>query len=391
VLGLEQSKAAGLPVLLIQAPDRAEAGLSYTAQVSTRADFGDIADRGGNIPEGVGGLTRWRVGRTLDPAQGYWWRARAYDGYFEGSWSQPVQLVPAEAEKAALTEDFDGDGTVGFADFFLFADGFGGNDPALDLDGDGVVGFGDFFLFADHFGQSAANKPRWAQEAQVAEGTALRVEAKALSPEEVVLTLHLEGAAQLTGYGLALEFDPPVLHWADADSALGGDNLRLIRRLGARLLLAEHLPGKQQGVPAARLLGRPLRFRVEEGRLPALQVRISEGAISTGQGRGWRVAHTGQARIVPQSYALLPNNPNPFNPATTLRFALPAAGAGRLEVCNLLGQTLRQWELESLGPGYHALVWDGLDQQGRPAASGVYLTRLRAGPFSQTRKILLLR
>ena len=392
VLGLEQGTAPGLPVLLIQAPDQAEPGLSYTAQVSSRADFGDVVDRGGNLQEGVGGLTRWRVGRTLDPAQGYWWRARAFDGFFEGSWSAPVQLVPAEAEKPTLTEDFDGDGNVGFGDFFLFADGFGGNDPTLDLDADGVVGFGDFFLFADHFGQSIANKPRWAQQAQVAEGTALMVEAKALSPVEVVLTLHLAGVEQVTGYGLILEFDPPVLHYVASDSVVGpGGNLRLVRQLDDQLLLAEHLGGRQQGVPPTQLLGGPLHFRVEHGRLPALRVRVSAGAISTGRGRGWRVAQNGQARIVPQGYALLPNYPNPFNPATTLNFALPVGGEGRLEICNLLGQTLRHWELGQLGPGYHAQVWDGLDQEGRPTASGVYLARLRAGSFSQTHKLLLLR
>jgi hypothetical protein len=269
-----------------------------------------------------------------------------------------VQLVPAEAEKPTLSEDFDSDGVVGFGDFFLFADGFGGNDPALDLDRDGVVGFGDFFLFADRFGQSVSTKPRWSQQAQVAEGTSLEVEATALSPQEVLLSLRLEGVEQVRGYGLVLEFDPPVLHYAGPDSALDGSRLRLVRTLGDRLLLAEHLSGRQPGVAAAQLLGAPLRFRVEEGRLPALQVHISEGAISTGRGRGWRVAHQGQARIVPQRYALLPNYPNPFNPATTLGFALPVAGQGRLEICNLLGQTLRHWQLDSLGPGYHALVWD---------------------------------
>ena len=45
-----------------------------------------------------------------------------------------------------------------FADFFLFADAFGGTDPRFDLDGSGVVDFGDFFIFADAFGQPARAK-----------------------------------------------------------------------------------------------------------------------------------------------------------------------------------------------------------------------------------------
>ena len=64
---------------------------------------------------------------------------------------QPVDLDPAEA-------DFDGDGAVGFGDFFLFADAFGGTDSRFDLDGSGAVDFADFFLLADHFGQPARGK-----------------------------------------------------------------------------------------------------------------------------------------------------------------------------------------------------------------------------------------
>ena len=59
---------------------------------------------------------------------------------------------------AKATPDFDGDGVTNFADFFLFADAFGGTDPRFDLDGSGVVDFGDFFIFADAFGQPARAK-----------------------------------------------------------------------------------------------------------------------------------------------------------------------------------------------------------------------------------------
>ena len=60
------------------------------------------------------------------------------------------------------TLDFDGDGTIGFADFLLFAAQFGfsqgdaGYDARYDLDGDGTIGFGDFLIFANAFGQEGA-------------------------------------------------------------------------------------------------------------------------------------------------------------------------------------------------------------------------------------------
>ncbi len=82
--------------------------------------------------------------------------------------SQPgpniVEVRVAELEPVTftatgkVTPDFDGDGVTGFADFFLFAEAFGGSDPRFDLDASGTVDFADFFLFAEHFGQPARAK-----------------------------------------------------------------------------------------------------------------------------------------------------------------------------------------------------------------------------------------
>ena len=66
----------------------------------------------------------------------------------------PVTFTAA----ARATPDFDGDGDIGFSDFFLFAEAFGGSDPRFDLDGSGTVDFTDFFLFAEHFGQPVRAK-----------------------------------------------------------------------------------------------------------------------------------------------------------------------------------------------------------------------------------------
>ena len=61
---------------------------------------------------------------------------------------------------AEVTPDFDADGEVGFSDFFLLAEAFGGSDPRFDLDGSGEVGFADFFLFAEHFGYRLATEDK---------------------------------------------------------------------------------------------------------------------------------------------------------------------------------------------------------------------------------------
>jgi hypothetical protein len=56
---------------------------------------------------------------------------------------------------SGIPGDFNADGGVDFDDFFLFADAFGGSDPAYDMDNSGGVDFDDFFMFADSFGKKA--------------------------------------------------------------------------------------------------------------------------------------------------------------------------------------------------------------------------------------------
>jgi hypothetical protein len=85
-----------------------------------------------------------------------------------------VSFVVTITDEADLPGDFDGDGTVGFKDFFIFADVFGTTSDVGDLDGDGIVGFSDFFLFADNFGASAAKLFALAREhIGLPEGTTL--------------------------------------------------------------------------------------------------------------------------------------------------------------------------------------------------------------------------
>jgi len=76
------------------------------------------------------------------------------------------------------------------------------------------------------------------------------------------------------------------------------------------------------------------------------------------------------------AFVLEQNTPNPFNPVTTIRFVLPAAGHVRLMVYTMNGQLVRSLIDGDLGPGTHEIVWDGTDARGRPVASGVYVYRL---------------
>lgn len=96
-------------------------------------------------------------------------------------------------------------------------------------------------------------------------------------------------------------------------------------------------------------------------------------------------------RTLPAQMELQQNYPNPFNPSTVIRFSLSRAGHVKLQVLNLLGQTVRTLVNDSYPAGSHDVLWDGTDTAGRRVASGVYLYRLESDGFDRTRKMTLIK
>lgn len=94
---------------------------------------------------------------------------------------------------------------------------------------------------------------------------------------------------------------------------------------------------------------------------------------------------------LPSSFALEQNFPNPFNSATAIRFALPAAAQVRLEIYDLAGQQVETLVEGIRQAGVHTVIWNGRKGNGGELASGVYLYRLRAGQEAEARKLILLR
>ena len=94
----------------------------------------------------------------------------------------------------------------------------------------------------------------------------------------------------------------------------------------------------------------------------------------------------------PANFALKQNAPNPFNPATTIRFELPGPTQVTLIVYNLLGQeVVRLLDHVAYQAGYHQIQWNGRNATGRSTASGIYVYRIAAGDFVQAKKMLLLK
>lgn len=94
----------------------------------------------------------------------------------------------------------------------------------------------------------------------------------------------------------------------------------------------------------------------------------------------------GQDNLLPDRFGLAQNYPNPFNPFTIIGFSLPEKAYIRLEVFNVLGQSLAILADGDFTAGYHQVEWEASE-----VPSGIYFYRLTAADKSFTKKMLLLK
>jgi flagellar hook assembly protein FlgD len=99
------------------------------------------------------------------------------------------------------------------------------------------------------------------------------------------------------------------------------------------------------------------------------------------------------AQAETESASLLENHPNPFNPETTIKYRVPGEGAQdvSLIIFNTLGQQVRKLVDARQNPGTHSVVWDGRDNFGKDAATGMYFLRASIGTKTLNHRLMLVR
>lgn len=99
-----------------------------------------------------------------------------------------------------------------------------------------------------------------------------------------------------------------------------------------------------------------------------------------------------EIELIPTSCELFQNFPNPFNPATTIRYGLPKEERVTLVIYNLHGQEVsRLVNYEMQEGGYHIAIWDGRNFAGDKIASGIYIYRIQTRNFTQYKKMILVK
>ena len=108
----------------------------------------------------------------------------------------------------------------------------------------------------------------------------------------------------------------------------------------------------------------------------------------------WALVGTGMETGIngaPPVFSLAQNHPNPFNPATTIRFNLAEAQTVNLTVYSVDGRQIANLVDEAMPAGQHEAIWMGRDDSGRLVAAGTYIYRLQTGAFTEMKRMLLLK
>ena len=115
---------------------------------------------------------------------------------------------------------------------------------------------------------------------------------------------------------------------------------------------------------------------------------ILRGCVVNGVLYGDTNTYTGveEEIIKTDKFVLMQNYPNPFNPSTNITYNLPVSTDVQLKVYNLLGEEVTTLVNEYRTAGKYTDVFNGT---GLP--SGVYIYRLKAGDYSSTKKMIILR
>lgn len=180
--------------------------------------------------------------------------------------------------------------------------------------------------------------------------------------------------------GLPLPVDTRVTARDAQGRAVGAFDVLAEGRMGLMALYADdpYTPEKDGALP-----GETLTFFAGEEVIGTFiwtaegdVVDLSGLLVSTGDGRS----------ELPTEFDLAANHPNPFHEATTIRYALPEATHVRLSIYDALGRLVATLVDEERPAGRHEATWSA-----RALASGVYVYRIEAGPFQQSRRMLVVR
>jgi hypothetical protein len=209
----------------------------------------------------------------------------------------------------------------------------------------------------------------------------------------VTIPVILSSAEEMAGLELHLTYDQRAMTFVGASSELLKD-MTINGAGGAVHLVWEDFTAPRSISGTQTVVN--LNFKVNSVFSGIAEIGIGDAEIADASGATYMLERIGGSlqygtpRTLPTAYTLEQNSPNPFNPTTTIRATMKEAGAYSLAIYNVMGQKIRDYSGQGEA-GVLEFVWDGRNDAGEPVASGIYLYRFAAGPFAQTKKMMLVK
>ncbi|MBI5729858.1 MAG: fibronectin type III domain-containing protein [Ignavibacteriales bacterium] len=175
-----------------------------------------------------------------------------------------------------------------------------------------------------------------------------------------------------------------VLHWTDNSQSEDGYTIeRKVGQSGQFAKVTDVNSNATTYTDAAVTAGQQYFYRVR-GFNSNINSSYSNEATVT-------ITDVNGEEAIPTSFALYQNYPNPFNPSTTIKFAVPNTAQVAIDIYDLNGQKIAAIMNEEKAAGYHTVSWNGKNNKGADVTSGIYFYTIRAGSFTEVRKMLLLK
>ncbi len=304
--------------------------------------------------------------------------------------------------------DVNGDGEVGIVDLADFVSGGGYQSPPNpykwrhDYNGDGQNNIADYSFLVNHYEHECDGGGQGSPVAQVSYGATIQIHLTEVvsAGESRVLYADISVSGLLPFKVLAfhLRSDNPTLvfeYWERGrfqGQVLVAPIVRDgIGEIAMCVLDGENLEGST--IELGRLV-----FRIESRDVLQLgerdfETRVAETLSSDGVVSRLSTATSSEARPIERIVgdALAQNRPNPFNPTTTISYSISQPGHVELLVFGVDGSLVRTLVNRDQSSDRYDVIWDGSDNRGQRASSGVYFYQLKAPRHSETKKMVLLK
>lgn len=319
----------------------------------------------------------------------YQYMVKAYDGNEAHTLS--TATVYAMANMNANGADFSSDGKVDFTDFTMFASAYGKKSTdtgwvgLYDMAPNGKVDFDDFTAFSADYGFGVAKAAKAAEElpsSNIGIGLTSSVdEANSM----YYVNVNFSDAATINGFELTLSYNPAALELVK-ESITGLVGLNIPAVSDGNVTISSMFAGENfNGTFTIGFKNRGINNRIN--------VEVTNALVADNQFAVSQVKDLTSATLkaMPTVYTLSKNFPNPFNPTTTIEYAIPSSGKVELVVYNMTGQKVRTLVSEAKAAGFFKVVWNGRNDTGETVASGLYFYKLVSGKFNKIEKMTLVK